>query len=363
MKIKVLVYPFALNPYQWLLYNQMKDSVEITYLKGPTFSQTINNIGTRLFLPLLLVFYRIKGYKIFHLHWVYAFTFPGKKYLPLLFSTIYYYLILIFIKLCGYQIIWTVHNILPHKKIFINDIKARRFLSRIAAAKIVHSDSTLAEMKKYFINTDNIHLIPHGNYIGVYPNIISKQKARAKLKINKNDFVFLFFGRIEPYKGVENLLKVFSRLNHPKTKLVIAGKCTNPRLKKILSTYQSLPKLMIINQFIPDKDVQLYFNAADIAVYPFKKVTSSGSVMLALSFGKSVIYPNTGNLKDLPNNIGYTYELDEPNGLKKCLSKAIGKKENLQIMNSNAFTYAKKSSWDNIATETIRVYSGLINLK
>jgi glycosyltransferase involved in cell wall biosynthesis len=252
-----------------------------------------------------------------------------------------------------------VHNVLPHKTTFVNDITARKFLSRIVSAKIIHSASTMEEMKKYLIDTRNCNVIPIGNFIDVYPNTVSKQRARAKLKIHRDDFVFLFLGKIEPYKGIEKLINEFSKMNLSSAKLIIAGKCTDVILQKQLATYKHLPGVMIINQFIPNSDIQLYFNAADIAVYPFERVTTSSSVLLPLSFSKSIIYPRVGNLKELPDDIGYSYKIDDPNGLRNCINTAFKEKESLNILNSNAFKYAYKLSWKMIAQETTKIYSEL----
>lgn len=357
--MKILVYPKDANPYQELLYQPMKQSVDVKYLNFPTGSHTLN----LFLLPFQIIYYRLLGFSIFHLHWSFSFVLPIKGVFWRLLSTIYYFCILLLIRLSGYKLIWTVHNVLPHNQLFINDLLARKFLSKLSSIKIVHSKYTIEEMSRLGLDVNNAKIIPIGNYIGVYKNNINKTEARKILNIGNKDFVFLHFGRIEPYKGVENLLKVFSELNRPETKLIIAGRCINPKLQKILSFYKSMPNLMIIDQFIPDKDIQLYFNAADITVYPFKKVTTSSSVILSLSFGKPVIYPNIGNLSDLPNDIGYSYELDNVNGLKQSLSLAIEKKCKLKVLSSNAFIYAKKQSWDNISAETIKVYSELINSK
>ncbi|MFA6570507.1 MAG: hypothetical protein WCT77_04645, partial [Bacteroidota bacterium] len=68
MKTKVLVYPKDPNPYQELLYSQLRSRCEIKYLENPTDSPIIGLI----MLYLQSLYYRIKGYTIFHLHWYYT---------------------------------------------------------------------------------------------------------------------------------------------------------------------------------------------------------------------------------------------------------------------------------------------------
>src|SRR5699024_1267296 len=65
--------------------------------------------------------------------------------------------------------------------------------------------------------------IEHPHYKNYYINQISKEEARIKLKIEKDKFVFLFFGQIRPYKNVISLVEAFIQLNEKDSILLIAG--------------------------------------------------------------------------------------------------------------------------------------------
>ena len=172
--MKILVYPRDPNPYQGLLYRKIINNVVIKYLEPPLNS---NILGIILF-PFQLVFNRILCYNIFHLHWTYNFKFPINNFFFNTVATIYFLLCISFIKLLGYKLVWTVHNVLPHEKQFLNDVWARIFLSKLCDAKIVHSKSTIGEMRKLGLNTKNTYITSLGSYIGVYKNTITKESAR-----------------------------------------------------------------------------------------------------------------------------------------------------------------------------------------
>lgn len=359
--MKILVYPRDPNPYQGLLYRKIINNVVIKYLEPPLNS---NILGIILF-PFQLVFNRILGYNIFHLHWTYNFKFPINNFFFNTVATIYFLLCISFIKLLGYKLVWTVHNVLPHEKQFINDVWALRFLSKLCDAKIVHSKSTIGKMKKMGFNVSKCKIIPHGNYMGIYPNSITKTVARNILNLSKKDFVFLFFGIIREYKGIDDLLIEFSKLvniyKENKIKLIIAGECIDIGLQKLIEKYQiSLKDILICeSEYILDKDVQIFFNACDVVVYPFKKITTSGSVILALSFIKPIVCPRMGGLKELPNNIGFFYNPKDKKGLLNCLEKAFANKDNLEGMKKNVLRYVKNLSWDKIAEKTYKIYKKL----
>ncbi|RJQ35841.1 glycosyltransferase [Candidatus Microgenomates bacterium] len=328
--MKVLIFPKDPNPYQELLYSQLRLKIKIKYLANPTKSYAL---GLILLFPQLLI-YRLKGFDIFHLHWVYNFKSPINNILFKTIVTIYFLLFLSIIKLLRYKLIWTVHNVLPHDKQFVNDVLARRFLSKLCDAKIVHSESTIDEMKKIKMDTKNVYIIPHGNYIESYENKVNERDAKKYFDYKIDDFVFLFFGRIEKYKGIEDLLEVFKKITKKRKniKLLIAGKCQDENLKKLLNNYKNKLRnnIKICTKFIENNEVQYYFNCANAIVYPFKEITTSGSVILALSFGKPVICPRIGALKDMPDNLGYFYNERDEKGLYNCMLKAIENKKDLQ---------------------------------
>jgi len=267
------------------------------------------------------------------------------------------------IKLLNFKLIWTVHEVIQIEKEPINGVWARRFLSKLCDAKIVHAKSSIREMQKLGLNITNTHIVSHGNYISVYENNITRNSARKYLGYNIKDFVFLFFGMIKPYKGVEDLLETFKQLikKRKNVRLLIAGKCDNKDLKKMLNNYKEELKedVKIYTEYIKNDKIQYYFNCADVVLYPFKKITTSGSVILALSFGKPVICPKMGNLKELPDNLGFFYKPGSKEALLDSMENAILNKGKLKKMEKNSFDYANSLSWDKIAEKTYEIYKNL----
>lgn len=354
--MKILVYPKDPNPYQNLLYKNLSKKAQITYLK-PIMNYYI--FGT-VFFPVQLLWYRIHGYKILHLHWTYDFSFPINNIITRTISTIYFLLLLFWIKLLCYKLIWTVHNVLPMNKRFIFETEIRKILSRLCNAKIAHSQFTIDKMKELTINISNTYIIPHGNYINNYENKSTKSQSRKLLKINKNDFTYLFFGNIDPYKGVTMLLNNFAKLikQNNNLKLIVAGKCKNAKLMDTFNNYNKF-NYLFKPRFINNDEIQYYFNSCDVVVYPADNITSSGSILLALSFGKPIIYPLIGNLREIPYNVGFPYNNSNNNGLYIAMANALKNKNKLKKVGNQAFNYAKTLSWKTIANKTYKLYNDL----
>ena len=182
--------------------------------------------------------------------------------------------------------------------------------------------------------------IPHGSYVGVYPNNISQEEARKKLGLREDKFIYLFLGQIRDYKGVDVLLDAYSRVRTENTILVIAGVCRDPELRKLLNNSAD-DSTVWHDGLVSDDVLQNYFNAVDVAVLPFKKIITSGSALLALSFGKAVIIPTMGDLSKLPSSISYVYNPTQVNGLKEAMELALSnktevhKKETLHLSTQN----------------------------
>ena len=104
-------------------------------------------------------------------------------------------------------------------------------------------------------------MVNHPNYIGFYPNTISKVDARIKLNIDQDKKVFLFFGGIRLNKGIEQLIRAFHQIKDENILLVIVGRPWPP-----VSYYQNLVDLASNDlrirwypTYIPTDEVQLYF--------------------------------------------------------------------------------------------------------
>jgi len=359
--LKILVYPKDKNPYQNLLYKHLSTEVFLKYLTNPTSSHVLGLI----LLPFQVTKFRLQGFRVFHLHWFYTFQLTHQnpifhsKPFKVIFS-IYFLFFVLLLKTLRYKLVWTVHDVLPHGEQFINNKLVVRVLGIFANVKIVHSSSTLNEMKTLKISTINANIIPIGNYIDVYPNTITKLDAKDKLKLKKDSFVFGFFGRIEFYKGVLELIDAFLELNEQNSYLLISGPCFNKELaERIRACSLSNPSILFYEQFVPDDRVQIFLNASDVHVYPFTRITTSSSVMLAMSFKKTVICPLLGEMKDIPLNVGLFYDCDDRTKLVELMKYSVDNKEEIIKKGNEAYSFASTRNWINITNLTIELYKSL----
>lgn len=297
---------------------------------------------------------------VVHLHWIHKFCKleAGKelKSWRKIFSNL---LKLGLLKLQGYQIVWTVHNTISHAcRTPAIEKQFRRLLSHLCDDIIVMSEYSRQEFIRLYDREHRVHIVPHGNYISAYPNQLSRAEARRTLQIASHQTVMLHLGRIMRYKGIDKLLAGFEKLKDPNTLLLIAGSCKDLDLQKeILQASQKDSRILPKLEFIPDEDIQLYMNACDWVVLPYRKILNSGSALLALSFGKPIIGPKQGAIAELiqDGQQGLIYSDDED--LVIVLQKALTiSRDHWQTMCMNAYKLAEKYSWTEIGSKLHHIY-------
>ena len=342
------------NPYQKALADSLsKKGVKVCFGKTSSLFSVLKSIKNN-WKPDIL-----------HIHWIHPFLLANSKGKTIL-KSICFIAELVILRILGIKIVWTVHNIVNHEKkfssleLFFTKL-AIRFFNRI----ITHSHFAKNEVKKVYNITDNskIQIIPHGNYIYNYKNRIGRIEARNKLKIDEKEVVLMYFGLIRPYKGVFELVDAFKELNVPQKKLLIVGKpFSNEIAKNILKRCGNSENIKTIFGFIPDNEIQIYMNAADVVVLPYRDILTSGAVILAMSFGKSVIAPAIGCIPEILDREGsFLYSPSVKDGLIKAMRQALD--FDLEKMGRHNFKLAKQLGWDKIAKKTYEVYCECLKRK
>lgn len=332
------------NPYQKLLYGAVKAELGITatgFREEACFNKKVLKANCKEC-----------GY--IHLHWL-------NLFFDLKHSLVFYEFIenIIYAKKLGYKIIWTVHNLVSHGSANAEqELSYYKLFSKFVDVFLVHSNLAKSEVVNlYEADSGRVFVVQHGSYQGFYKNSISKAVARQQLNIADDEFVFIYFGLIRGYKGVERLAQNFNELSktQSKIKLLIVGK---PKDSQVVDYIKSLKNnnIILVSQFVADDAIQNYFNAADIAVLPFEQILTSGSTILALSFNKPVIVPKKGVLPELiDEQTGFLF--DQPNELQSIMQGC------LQLWQSGLFSnkfapqnfepVLNKLNWHRIAVEEI----------
>jgi glycosyltransferase involved in cell wall biosynthesis len=198
------------------------------------------------------------------------------------------------------RICFLCHNIAPHEGTFLDKLLSKyAFLT--AQYFIVHSEedkNNLLALKP----TAQIKRNPHSTY-SVFKDYhtFTKEESRRILDIARYKNVILFFGLVREYKGLqyliyamENIIKSIDCL------LLVVGEFYEPKDKYVSLVNDLLLQehIIIIDQYVKNEEIPVYFCSADVVVLPYVSATQSGIVQIAFGFHKPVITTNVGGLPE-----------------------------------------------------------------
>jgi len=345
--MKLLVFPRNDgNPYQRLLYSEMERlGTRVTYLGRLTPSRTLN----LLLLPAEVMARRAAGARLVHLHWVFGFGLPGAGRLPSVrrLAQAWFTLWLRITRLTGVRLVWTAHNVLPHEAVFADDVAARRALVRACDLVLAHSTSALAGLAALGAAPRRSAVIPHGPLAPMPPAapLHAPGSGPGPRRI-------VFFGKILDYKGVEDLLAAFAAVPaDAAAELIVAGQCDDQAMRSRLRRAAG-ERVVLRLERIAEQEVAPLLTSADAVVLPYRRVTTSGSAMLALAYGRPLVLPELDAFAHFPPEAILCYD-----GTRDALTSALtwvarAGTPPLAAMAAAARAYAATLSWPDIASRT-----------
>ncbi len=228
----------------------------------------------------------------------------------------------------GWSLIWTQHNVIPHDCRY-PDLEARvctAIASRAVAIHLMCARGAEIAARYYEIPPQRTAVIPHSSYIGVHPDHLTAEEARARLGLEPDHTVVTAFGGIRRYKGTTVLLDAFEAAasSDPSLRLVIAGKPMHlGDLDAFDARCESSPAIVARLERIPADQIQIYLKAADALVLAHTSALNSGLPGLAYAFARPVIAPDTGCIAgQVPLGCGVTYAAGDAGALAATLAGA-----------------------------------------
>jgi len=200
-----------------------------------------------------------------------------------------------FLEFCrkrGSKIVLTVHDLLPHDT---GEAHKKTFegLYQMADRLICHSDHIRARLGvEFHIPEEKVSVIPHGPFFYDVDSTGNEQ-ALPGLQDTPGRVLVLWQGIISPYKGVDLLMRAWQRVEAQgiDCKLAIAGTGAPELLEQIREQVKSLElkRVQLCLRFISAPELVAIYRAADIVVYPYRAITTSGAIATGMALGKTIV--------------------------------------------------------------------------
>ncbi|MGQ9666396.1 MAG: glycosyltransferase [Anaerolineae bacterium] len=257
----------------------------------------------------------------------------------------------------GLGVVYTVHNLGQHEgRDTLFNALANAVLFAWADALHVHDEAAAEVLRSRMRRPAHIHVIPHGSYVGWYPDGVGRQEARRQLDVAEESFVYLMLGGLRPYKGAEELIQAFAGLPGDNLQLIIAGHAHEPAYALALEELaRGQDRIRLFLEHVPDERVQYFMRAADVCVLPYRRVTTSGAAVLALSFHKPIVVPAIGPFPALVRAAaGICYEPAGVQDLRQALEAA--RALDMEKAGQAIAAYLETITWERVGAEHAVLY-------
>ena len=256
----------------------------------------------------------------------------------------------------------TVHDVTPHlgeeEKLnpvldFLEYRIVLPWIRRQGVRFIVHGESLRGELaERIGVPLEWVTKVPHGVFSG-YTRLDSGREVPSPRP------TVLFFGRMEPYKGVGVLADAIPlvRARIPDVRFLLAGR--GGALDQLRPRLDAEAGVEIQDHYIETDDVGLLFRQATVVAAPYLEASQSGVVCVALAFGVPVVATNVGALSEMVEDgiNGLLVEPDQPSVFAEALCRVLEDPELASLLSSGARESAEGPfSWGTAARMTLDWY-------
>lgn len=172
--------------------------------------------------------------------------------------------------------------------------------------------------------------------------------------------VILTFGWVEAKKRYADVIDVLPAL--PEARYLIAGRPRADRGQEILEEALAHARQLGVDDrveylgFIEDADVPALFEAADVVVLPYGRVSQSGSLNLALGYERPVLTSSLAPFEELQDEFGCPATYGDAEELERELKVLLDDTPERRRLIEAAREYADALTWPNFARDSVELY-------
>lgn len=238
----------------------------------------------------------------------------------------------------------TVHDPQPHSG---RDAEFARRNARwtdaqrnLASALIVHGEHC-ASAVRLIKPEKRIFSVPHGP--------ILRPRSYAALP---KDINFLFFGRMEAYKGLETLLDACPILEKHGFRASINISGSGPEIDRLKPAFSRFPFISVDTNFVQREELIKLMGNSSIVLVPYTEATQSGVVSAAFANARGVIATAVGGIPDWVNDKnGILIQPRDPSALANAILRVSEDPDLAQRLSTGAVDTAETGmSWDSYAS-------------
>jgi glycosyltransferase involved in cell wall biosynthesis len=262
------------------------------------------------------------------------------------------------------QFIVTVHDLsflfYPHSFRSLRRSYLRVFARmsvRRARRVIAVSESTKHDLVEvYGISPARIDVV-HNGVDGSFQPLPADQVAAFRQQSGLPDRFVLFVGTLEPRKNIVRLIEAYARLPKGRPPLVLVGG-KGWFYDEIFGRVETLELTDEVHfaGFVPAEDLPLWYNAADLFVYPSTYEGFGLPPLEAMACGTAVITSTASSLPEVVGKAGHLVDPTDTVALATAMEQVLGSRDLQEQMQAAGLVQAAGFSWKKAAQQTVDSY-------
>lgn len=221
----------------------------------------------------------------------------------------------------------------------------------------VPSKSTYSDLTRRGWNTERMEIWSRGIDTSAYHPEVNRDEFLAGHEIGNDKFIVLYVGRLAPEKSVETAIEAFASFQRsvcPESVMVLAG--DGPSMEMLRKKCQDEQADARFIGFTTLPELQRWYAAADVFLFPSPTETFGNVVLEAMACGTPVICADKGGVADTVEH-GVNGLRCSPHTQEFADAlELLYRNENVRrSMAAKGRAYSLKQSWDTIFEKLLKV--------
>ncbi|MCL4534357.1 MAG: glycosyltransferase family 4 protein, partial [Bacteroidetes bacterium] len=175
----------------------------------------------------------------------------------------------------------------------------------------------------------------------------------------------LYLGTLEPRKNVERLIEAYARLKRAGEiphKLVLGG-ARGWLYDRIFARVHelSLEEDVLFTSYIPYHELPLWYNLADIFIYPSLYEGFGLPPLEAMACGTPVVTSSGSSLPEVVGAAAMTVDPLDVSAIASAIARVLNEPSLRERLKAEGPRRAARFSWTNAAEQTLKTYHSVLN--
>jgi len=192
------------------------------------------------------------------------------------------------------RLVYTAHNALPHEPRRWHGVVYGLWYRLLDQAHVLSQHTGNQLVARFGFDRARLIYAPHGNYDRFrcdHPPA-ARDATRSLLGIEREQVLVLMYGLIREYKGIDRLILAAASTTNRRLRILVAGGCVDDLAQHLKDRAAALglrDRLELLVGFVENQRLSDLVDAADVIAFPYHRISQSGALLLAMTYGKAII--------------------------------------------------------------------------